>query len=158
MLSQTTEYALRAVVFLGMHPDEPCTTQSIAEATKVPAGYLSKVLQSLSREGFLISQRGMGGGFSLSKPASEITILEIINATDTPLRRIESCPLKIGSHTHLCGLHKRLDHAIGLLRDYFADTTIEDVLVEEQNIKPLCETRNSQTLSISAEKPRQRDA
>ncbi|MFG0257540.1 MAG: RrF2 family transcriptional regulator [Phycisphaerales bacterium JB043] len=151
MLSQTTEYALRAVVFLGMHPDQPCTTQSIAAATKVPAGYLSKVLQSLSREGFLVSQRGMGGGFILSKPADQITILEIINATDVPLRRIESCPLKIGSHTHLCGLHRRLDHAIGLLTGYFADTTIADVLEEEDDIKPLCEVKRTTPLSVSTD-------
>jgi Rrf2 family transcriptional regulator, nitric oxide-sensitive transcriptional repressor len=149
MISQTTEYALRAVVYLGMHPSTPCTTQSIAQATKVPAGYLSKVLQSLSRAGVLVSQRGMGGGFSLSKPADQITILEILNATDTPLARIESCPLKLDSHLNLCGLHRRLDHAIGLLQNYFQDTTIADVLEEEANIKPLCESGHTQSVSLS---------
>ena len=79
----------------------------------------------------------------------KITILEIINSTDTPLTRIASCPLKIGSHTHLCGLHKRLDHAAGLLVEYFDGTTIADVLNEDDEVKPLCESSSAIGISIS---------
>ena len=63
MISQTAEYALRAVVFLSMNVDAAFTTQQIAVATKVPAAYLSKVMQSLVRAGLVRSQRGLGGGF-----------------------------------------------------------------------------------------------
>ena len=58
--------------------------------------------------------------------------------------------LGIGSHVHLCGLHRRVDHAIGLLVDYFDGTTIADVLVEEDNVKPLCEVQNKQKIRIIA--------
>src|SRR5580765_6571657 len=49
MVSQTADYALRAVVSLGYQADTPQTTQQLAETTRVPAGYLSKVLQALVR-------------------------------------------------------------------------------------------------------------
>ena len=112
MLSQTAEYALRAMVYLAMNSDSPQVTERIAIGTKVPASYLSKVLQSLSRAGLVNSQRGLGGGFTLSQPPQSTTILEIINAVD-PIKRIETCPLDLKTHgVVLCALHKRLDEAI----------------------------------------------
>ena len=149
MFTQTSEYALRAVAWLAGHAGAVYTTGEIAEGTQVPTSYLSKVLQSLGRAGLLDSQRGLGGGFTLTKNADEITVLDVLNATDTPLKRIDCCPLKIDSHIHLCGLHRRIDHAIGLLIDYFDGTTIADVLVEEGKIKPLCEMSKSQQVRIA---------
>lgn len=52
MISQTAEYALRAVVYLGSQTGQPTTTQRIAAATQVPVGYLSKVMQSLGGPGW----------------------------------------------------------------------------------------------------------
>jgi Rrf2 family protein len=58
----------------------------------VPAGYLSKVLQSLGRAQLVNSQRGLHGGFTLARAPSELTVWEVIQAVD-PLQRIRSCPL-----------------------------------------------------------------
>ena len=57
MFSQTVEYALRTVVWLASQGGEPRTTQQIAKATKIPAGYLAKVLQSLGRAR-IVTRRG----------------------------------------------------------------------------------------------------
>ena len=59
MISQTAEYALRSVVFLGSQVGQPVTTQRIAVATQVPVGYLSKVLQGLGKAGLVDAQRGL---------------------------------------------------------------------------------------------------
>src|SRR2546426_4721247 len=67
MLSQTVDYSLRAIVWLASHPNDPQTNQQIANATLVPAGYLSKVMQSLGRGGLVTAQRGKRGGFLLAK-------------------------------------------------------------------------------------------
>src|SRR5512135_449190 len=108
MISRTAEYALRAVVTLGSNPEGPQTTQQIAKRTRVPAGYLAKVLQALSRAGLVEAQRGLNGGFVLSRPLEELTILDIINAVD-PLKRTEHCPLGISVHeVRLCPLYQRL--------------------------------------------------
>src|SRR5690606_24224619 len=111
LFSQTAEYALRAVVCLAQHADTSLTTQQIAEMTRVPPGYLSKVLQSLARAKLVASQRGIGGGFTLLRPPDKITILDVLNIVD-PLVRIKTCPLGLKSHgTKLCALHRRIDEA-----------------------------------------------
>ncbi|MCB9469937.1 MAG: Rrf2 family transcriptional regulator [Bacteroidales bacterium] len=140
MISQTAEYALRAMVFLAMNQDNAQVTERIAGGTKVPASYLSKVLQSLSRAGLVKSQRGLGGGFSLAKAPATTTILEIINAVD-PIKRIETCPLDLSSHgVVLCALHKRLDEAIASVEQAFERTTLEEILARPTKSVPLCDT------------------
>ena len=66
MISQTAEYALRAIVYLADQGGVARTTSEIAETTQVPAGYLAKVMQSLCRAGLVKSQRGLNGGFKLA--------------------------------------------------------------------------------------------
>ncbi len=139
MISQTTEYALRAVVFLAQHPEDSWTTQQIAEATKVPAGYLSKVLQGLSRAGLVTSQRGRHGGFQLGHPPYSVSVLQIVNAVE-PIRRIHQCPLEIGSHgAALCPLHSKLDETIATVEQSFQQTTLADLLGRPGTNEPLCE-------------------
>jgi Rrf2 family protein len=136
MLSQTAEYALRAIVYLSDQPDKPVTGQQLAKAAQVPAGYLLKVMQSLSRAGLVDAQRGKNGGFTLTAPPDRITILDVVNAVD-PIRRIRSCPLGIPGHERLCPLHRRLDDALQHVERAFAATRISDLL-RDTGVKPLC--------------------
>ena len=129
MFSQTTEYALRAVVYLASQGGAAQTTQQIAEATRVPAGYLAKVMQGLSRADLVHSQRGLHGGFTLTRPAEELTVLDVIEAVD-PIRRIRSCPLGLKGHVNLCPLHRRLDQALGLVEEALGQSTIAELLAE----------------------------
>lgn len=141
MISQTAEYALRAVVYLASRPEAAQTTQQIAAATRVPAGYLSKVMQGLSRAGLVHSQRGLHGGFTLGVPADRLTVFDVVQAVD-PLRRIRSCPLGIKGHINLCPLHRRLDSAVGLVEKALRESTIAELLAEPDPKKgipvPLC--------------------
>jgi Rrf2 family protein len=139
VFSQTVEYALRAVVHLAHHAPEPRTTDQIATATRVPKAYLSKVLQWLSRAGIVKSQRGIGGGITLARSPSDLTILEVVNAVE-PLQRIQTCPLGLSSHgVNLCPLHRRLDQALAMLEEAFARTTLAEVLAEPTSSTPLCD-------------------
>lgn len=141
MLSQSVDYALRAVVHLAFHDPEPRTTEAIAEATLVPRAYLSKVLQSLVRAGLLHSQRGIHGGMNLSRPPEEITVLDVVNAVE-PIQRIRQCPLGLSAHgVRLCPLHKRLDNALETVESAFGNTTVAEILAERSNSVPLCEIR-----------------
>ena len=97
VISQTAEYALRAVVVLGPQRGVPLTTRQIASRAQVPAGYLSKAVQALGRAGLVEGQRGLGGGFTLARPLKEITVLDVINAVD-PVHRIDRCPLGRPEH------------------------------------------------------------
>jgi Rrf2 family nitric oxide-sensitive transcriptional repressor len=141
MFSQTAEYALRAVTFLASHEDSPQTTQQIAKATQVPIGYLSKVMQGLGRAHLVQSQRGLHGGFTLARPAAELTVLDIIQAVD-PIQRIRSCPLGLKGHINLCPLHRRLDHAMKLVEEALRQSSIAELLAEPERARgipiPLC--------------------
>ena len=137
MISQTAEYALRAVVCLASQPDKSMVTPQIARATKVPAGYLSKVLQMLGRARIVRSQRGLYGGFVLAVAPDQLTVLEVINAAD-PLKRIERCPLELEQHgTRLCPLHKRLDRVVAEAEEAFGSFTIQDLISEPTESRPL---------------------
>jgi Rrf2 family nitric oxide-sensitive transcriptional repressor len=137
MFSQTVEYALRAAVFLADEA-EPRTILQIAAATKVPAAYLSKVMQGLVKAKLAASRRGLHGGFTLVRPASGVTIWDVVDAVE-PLRRIRACPLELASHRkRLCPLHKKMDDALALIEKAFKETTLADVLTEPTTSKPLC--------------------
>lgn len=138
MISQTVEYALRAVVHLASQAPAPRTTDQIAEATRVPRAYLSKVLQGLVRGEVVQSHRGLGGGMSLVKSPEDLTILEVVNAVE-PVQRIRSCPLGLASHgVRLCPLHRRLDNALAMVEEAFANSTLAEVLAEPTRSVPLC--------------------
>ena len=130
MFSQTAEYALRIVVFVGSLRGESATTRQIAAATRVPAGYLSKILQSLGRAGLVRSQRGLGGGSVLARDAGQISIYDVVTAI-APLPRITTCPLGLASHgTTLCAVHRRLDDAVAGVEAAFRASSIADLLAD----------------------------
>jgi len=128
MLSQTVEYALRAMVLLASStPDEALGSDAIAERTQAPKGYLSKILRDLVVAGLISSQRGPRGGFMLARPAARISMLDVVNAVD-PIDRIARCPLGNPAHTKLCPLHRRLDDAIASVEREFARTSLAEVI------------------------------
>ncbi len=147
MISQTSEYALRAAVHLAQIGGGPSVAQDIAVATQVPLDYLHKILRMLSKEGILIAQRGSGGGFSLAKVPSAISVLDVLRASDTMIDRIEKCPLGIPGHTHLCAVHRLLDDAIAETARLFSGTSIADLINHEDSVVPLCDAsaQGSQT-------------
>ena len=139
MISQTAEYAFRAIMWLAGHGENAQTTEQIAQGMQIPAGYLSKVLQMLGRADLVNSQRGLGGGFILSKPPEKFTILDVLNAVD-PIRRIKECPLGRKAHgKKLCALHYRLDAALALIEDSFRSCTIGDLCTAQDMNSPLCD-------------------
>lgn len=127
MISQTAEYALRAMVDLCFHNGESRTTQEIASATQIPQGYLAKVLKDLGRKGLIRSQRGPKGGFALEHDPTRITVYDVLLAVDPP-KRITKCPLNLPEHrSQLCPLHQRMDDALAMLEKVFRETTIAEV-------------------------------
>jgi len=132
MISQTAEYALRAIVHMAKNPDDPHITRDIAEATKVPSGYLAKVMQTLVKARLIRSRRGQGGGLALVRPPEAISILDVVNAVD-PLQRIKTCPLELPEHRDkLCPLHHRLDQAMADIERALGNAQIADITAESE--------------------------
>ena len=128
MISQTAEYALRAIVYLGNQGGEPGTTASISKAIKAPTHYLSKVMKSLANAGIVGSQRGLHGGFTLTRPPEKMTILDVVNAVD-PIQRIRECPLGNKAHgKNLCPLHRTMDNTMAAAEETFRHVTVDTLL------------------------------
>ncbi len=127
-ISQTVEYALRAVVWLAQHPAAPRTTQQIAEATGVSASYLAKVLQSLARAGIVTGQRGLHGGFTLARPADELTVLDVADAAEPGWRSRDNAPADAESDAALAALSRAIRQAMDKVDHTFAQQTIHDLL------------------------------
>ena len=111
-ISKKAEYALRALFVLAQaRPDRPFPIQDLSELEHIPIKFLEQILLSLRREGVLESKRGVGGGYLLARPATQITVGEVIRLIDGPLapvpcaangtnekctcRDVRTCPLRL---------------------------------------------------------------
>lgn len=127
-LSQTAEYALRAMIVLAERPDRLWATEELAEVAKVPPGYLAKVLQDLGRAKLVRSKRGRGGGFCLREAPEQTNLLRIVQAVQA-VERIETCPLDLPQHRdRLCPLHARMDEFAELMLQALDETTLRHLL------------------------------
>ena len=86
-ITRASDYAVRVVVHLaGLPPGVNVRRPDIAKATNVAGSFLSKVLQQLAQAGIVSSQRGTGGGFQLAVPSEAISLLDVVEAMEGPLR------------------------------------------------------------------------
>jgi Rrf2 family protein len=140
MISQTVEYALRAIVTIAQQDGRACTSKEISATTQVPAPYLSKLMQGLVRGGIVRSQRGLHGGFVLTRDPKELTLWEVVDVVE-PFQRIRSCPLGIASHAGtLCPLHRSLDNVMATTERMFREMTVAQMLAQPGTVSPLCDS------------------
>lgn len=86
-LTRAADYAVRVMIHLaGLPPETRASRAELAEAAECPEQFLSKVLQSLTRAGLVMSHRGNTGGFELSHAHRNASVLEIVEAIEGPLR------------------------------------------------------------------------
>lgn len=130
MLSKTTIYILKSLSHIAALPEEELKgAKEIARELAIPANYLGKMLQILVKKGFLVSQKGLGGGFGLARPADEMTMLEVIEA-------VEEGPFLFGcfwGKEHVCSddagcvMHNKWKKIVEETRTLFETTTIQDL-------------------------------
>ena len=93
-LSARVDYALRAAAELASVADgtaersRPVTAEQIARAQDIPPKFLESILLQLRRGGIVHAQRGPEGGYWLARPASEISLAEVIRVIDGPLAHV----------------------------------------------------------------------
>lgn len=117
MLTKSCIHSVRALVVLAELPKGQYRGASaIAEVTSAPANYLGKLLQSLSRQGLVKSQKGLGGGFRLAKRPEKISLFDVVQAIED-LHRWSDCILGLEhcSDKNPCAVH----HRWGPVRDAY---------------------------------------
>jgi Rrf2 family protein len=87
-ISAKVDYAVRALVALAAAGGGPLAGATIAESEALPAKFLEGILSELRRSSIVSSQRGAEGGFRLARPASEISLADVIRAIDGPLAEV----------------------------------------------------------------------
>lgn len=86
-ITRASDYAVRVMIHLASLPPGSTVRQSeISKATDVSGHFLSKVLQQLVRARFIRSQRGSGGGYALAAPAASVSLLDVVEAMEGPVR------------------------------------------------------------------------
>jgi len=98
-LTRAADYAVRVMIHLaGLPPGTRASRSQLAEAAECPEQFLSKVLQTLSRAGLMVSHRGNTGGFELPEKHRSVTLLQIVESVEGPIRlnacldEDQSCP------------------------------------------------------------------
>ncbi|HNN91202.1 MAG TPA: Rrf2 family transcriptional regulator [Pseudomonadota bacterium] len=127
MLSQTVGYAVLALGYLAK-VQEPTFVRDIATATAIPGPYLAKLINQLARKGLVTTQRGLRGGVTLGRPASEITLMELCEALDEPVVQ-KRCLLGLAqcSTEQACPAHKFWAKERATILDFFSRTTLTDI-------------------------------
>ncbi|WP_242920121.1 RrF2 family transcriptional regulator [Pontibacter liquoris] len=131
MLSKTTEYALRAIVYiaLGDAAGNRPGVKEIAQELELPVHFMGKILQDLVRKGIIASAKGPRGGFFLHRPASEISILEVVREIDG-LAAFTKCGMGLNqcSDIHPCPLHNDIKAYRDRLLKVYSVKTIQDLV------------------------------
>ena len=138
-LSTKGRYGLRAMIDLAIHSkEEAVSIASIAARQKISESYLEQLIPKLRKAGMIVSVRGAGGGYMLAKPASEISVGDILRALEGSLDPVDCAGLPGASGCVSSGgcvtkyVWKRINDSIN---DTVNNIFLSELLLESENVK-----------------------
>jgi Rrf2 family protein len=135
MLTKTSEYALRSLIYIAMQAGGERKTgiKEIAHELELPMHFIGKILQDLVRKGLIASTKGPHGGFYLNHPAESITIMDVVREIDG-LEIFKRCGLglKQCSDSHPCPLHNDFSIFRDGIAKVFTRKTIQNLVLDIQ--------------------------
>ena len=151
LLSQTSEHALRAVLYLARHRAKGLVPASeIAHALGAPQNYLSKTLRRLAQRGLLRSVRGSKGGFELLVHPASLSPYEVLEAVDASVGSSPACLLsdrQCGPGGH-CEVHARWATLIEQVLRPLEETSVADLLGGDLEAAPTSNPEAEQPLEV----------
>lgn len=133
-LSKKVEYAILAIQYLAENPGDKLNAKEIAQKLNLPYGFLSKTMQSLMKSGLVNSIQGVKGGYILSEPAENISLLDIVNATDEKIAIVDCILLSndICERNDYCTIKSPMYKIQKIIEGIFANTTLSDLINNEK--------------------------
>ena len=125
-ITKAGEYGVLGLIALSRRPvGEVVMIDVLCEEESVPKSFLGKIFQNLSKSGLVGSARGSGGGFYLTRPASEISVLEILESIEGPIALQRCLEIDVGcEHSRGCALCGLLGEAQERMKEVFAGTSL----------------------------------
>ncbi|MCT4589261.1 MAG: Rrf2 family transcriptional regulator [Carboxylicivirga sp.] len=135
MLSNTCKYAIRAVIYLAVNDEDgkKIGIKQISKDLDIPTPFLGKILQSLAKQKLLKSTKGPHGGFSIGRPADDITLYDIVSIIDGSdvftncLIGMHSCKTN-NDEGYACPVHEQYSSIRKQMFEFFSTETIAKIL------------------------------
>ena len=139
-LTHYTDYSLRVLMYLALHPEQRPTIAEIAGRYGISKAHLMKVVYQLGLAGYVETSRGKGGGLRLARPPSDIPIGEVVRRTETDMALVacfdsEAAPGCV--ITPACRLRGKLHEARAAFLKVLDDCTLEQVLGDAGALRTL---------------------
>lgn len=128
-VSRKVDYALRAVIYLSeQDTTRPLPAKEIATRRRIPIKFLEKIIRDLMHHGIVRSHRGAHGGYTLNRPAGQITFREVIEAIEGPIS-LNVCVAgqKDCSVLATCNMQRVWQEGQRRVVEYFSETTLADL-------------------------------
>lgn len=131
-VSKSTRYALYAAAEMALAGEGLVTVSGVAARYGIPEGALAKVFQQLVRAGLAVGTRGIGGGYRLARPASRMTVLDVLSVFERP-RTPGACllhdqPDQPCPQSSVCNLHWLFEEVDELVRCTYESVTLETLV------------------------------
>ncbi|KAB1074058.1 Rrf2 family transcriptional regulator [Methylobacterium planeticum] len=130
-LTRYTDYALRTLIYLGLHEPQQSSIAQIARAYGISENHLTKVVHQLGRLGLVRTSRGRGGGLRLGKPPGEIVVGAVVRQTEDDLALVECFATGACAITAPCRLKHVLGEALAAFLAVLDRYTLADLLGDD---------------------------
>ena len=128
-LTLFTYYSIRVLLFVSARPDRLCSIAEIARAYSISQNHLMKVVNDLSRAGYLESVRGRGGGIRLGKPPGEINMGALVRHTEEGFDLVDCASCAIAP---LCGMTAVLKEAVSAFLLVLDSYSLADLMTKRR--------------------------
>jgi Rrf2 family transcriptional regulator, nitric oxide-sensitive transcriptional repressor len=135
-LTKFSDYALRVLMYAHAAGDRRVTIEEMAASYRISRAHLMKVVNALTRSGYLTAVRGRSGGLTLARPAGEIRLGEVIRSTEPDFALVEcfatgnQCAI-----TGCCRLPRVLKQALGAFLDTLDQYTVASIALKPRDFR-----------------------
>ena len=134
-LTRYTDYALRTLIYVGLHEPRQSSIAEIARAYGISESHLTKVVHQLGRLGLIHTTRGRGGGLRLAKRPAEIVVGAVVRQTEEDLALVECFASGACAITAPCRLRRALSEALAAFLGVLDGYTLADLLGGSEGVE-----------------------